>query len=72
MWWHGFWPFPWFGMFFGTGFIVVCIMMMVFMMRGGMRDRGSGDRALDILKERFARGEIDRSEYEDRRRVLNS
>ena len=26
--------------------------------------------ALDILKERFARGEINQSEYEDRRRLL--
>src|SRR4051794_14605623 len=28
------------------------------------------DRALDILRERFARGEIDRAEFDERRRVL--
>jgi putative membrane protein len=30
----------------------------------------SGRAVLDILKERFARGEIDRNEYDERRRVL--
>ena len=30
----------------------------------------AADGALDILRERFARGEIDRAEFDERRRVL--
>ncbi len=33
------------------------------------RTRPTG-KALDILRERFARGEIDRAEFDERRRVL--
>ena len=37
---------------------------------GPSQDGRSGNRALEILDERFARGEIDQAEYEERRRVL--
>ena len=31
---------------------------------------GTGDRPLEILRERFARGEIDKGEFDDRMRHL--
>lgn len=31
---------------------------------------GSGEAAINILKQRYAKGEIDRSEYEEKRKVL--
>ena len=72
MWWTDYWPMPW--MFFGPVmmivFIVVCVAMMSFMTRGGMgRRRGRGE-ALEILRARYARGEIDRKEFEERRGLL--
>ena len=45
--------------------------MMFFMMRGH-RGGSRGDPAAQILKERFARGEIDKAEYDDRRRTLEA
>jgi putative membrane protein len=62
-------------MFFGPMFMIlmmaVCVAVMFFMMRGhrgGMR----GDSAAQILKERFARGEIDEAEFDERRRTLEA
>ena len=73
MWWSDYWPMPW--MFFGPivmiTFAIICMAMMFFMMRGMMhRDRGG--HAIDILKERYARGEITQTEFEERRRLLEA
>ena len=50
-------------------FMVACAAIMFLMMRGPGTRRGS---AAEILKERYARGEIGEEEYEKRRRVLDS
>ncbi len=55
--------------------VVVIVLLVVWITRRTGPTGGSGggvDRveALRILEERFARGEIDREEFEERRRVL--
>jgi putative membrane protein len=69
MWWSDYWPMPWFGPFIMIFFLIACMTMMFLMMRGGMH-RHRGGHAVDILKERFARGEINQAEFEERRRLL--
>jgi putative membrane protein len=68
--WNGYWHGPWmFGPVFMIVAIIFCVAMMFLMMRGMGRHRD--DRhALQILKERFARGEINKAEYEEQRRLL--
>lgn len=70
--WHSMW-FP----IVPLVFMIACIVMMFFMMpmmrhRRGWRNEADYPprSALDILNERFARGEIDRNEYEERRRTI--
>jgi putative membrane protein len=66
-----YWPMPFFGPLFVIVMVAVCVAMMMTMMRGGMR-HPRGSNALDILNERYARGEIDKAEYEERRRALEA
>lgn len=70
----------WGGMFLGPLFgilfiaaIAVAIVLVIRAIGGGVetgKARGGRGTALDILDERFARGEIDIQEYEDRKRGL--
>jgi putative membrane protein len=69
---HGMFMGPLFGILFIAA-IAVAIVLVIRAIGGGVesgKPRGGGRTALDILDERFARGEIDIQEYEDRRRVL--
>ncbi len=81
-----YWPhmMGWDGGWFGGGpvmmviWVALLVAVVVLLMRtlgGPSRDTGArhappGKTALDILKERFARGEIDKAEFEEKRRVL--
>jgi len=73
-------PFGWGGMFLGPLFmllvlaVVIVIVILAVRWLGGQAPGNAGRTeartALDILRERFARGEIDREEFEDRRKLL--
>ena len=55
-----------------AGAIMLAIMAVMFAVhkwRGGKHKAGD---ALEILRVRYARGEISREEYEERRRVLSN
>ncbi len=66
----------WGGMVFG-GFMMIfwialLVVLIVLIVRwiGGPRGTSSNTDALDTLKQRFARGEIDKSEFDERSRHL--
>lgn len=71
---HG-WPYGWWPMggIFWIAFLVIAFLgvgAIVRMLSGDGSSRRHSSSALAILEERYARGEIDREEYEQRRRDL--
>lgn len=70
-----------FGMILGPIFMILIVVAIiagtVFLVRhfGGPALTGSGhvahDRAMALLKERYAKGEIDTKEFEERKRMLS-
>jgi len=67
----------WLGMIFMGLFWVALIVGIVFLIRwmvsGNMGQRGtpSEDSPLDILKKRYARGEIKKEEFEEKKKDLS-
>lgn len=51
---------------------IVGIVLLVRWLAGSSRHTAPAKIALDFLKERYARGEIDRSEFEQKKRDLGS
>jgi putative membrane protein len=74
-WWHyGASP-SWYGMILGPIMMISSVVLTVLIVAWVLRAFGLGwgthrKSALDLLKDRFARGEIDRTEYEERKHLL--
>jgi putative membrane protein len=70
---HGFWAGPGWGLIgflVMVAFWVLVVMIIVGLVRGGGTRRGLASSSVRILEERYARGEIDREEYMERRQYL--
>ena len=72
---------PWMGTWYGLGGIVMGILFLILiavviyvLVKGSgfnIRDLNKSETALEILRKRYARGEITKEEYDDMRKELN-
>jgi len=73
----GVWGMGWFGIIFMLIFWVLVIVGLVFFIKwliqttSREKSEAGGGRVLDILKERYARGEIDKRKYKEMRKDLS-
>jgi putative membrane protein len=75
----GGWGMGWFGMIFMLVFWGLVIVGLVFLIKwliqttsGGKAVGHTGSKAIEILKERYARGEISKEEFETMKKDLQS
>jgi putative membrane protein len=72
---------PWYGMIFGPIMMLIWLVIVIVVvaavirwLQGGtvgpLPLLGNRKRALEILEERFAKGEIDKDEFQEKKRLL--
>ncbi|MDZ7859156.1 MAG: SHOCT domain-containing protein [Candidatus Krumholzibacteriota bacterium] len=66
---HGMYGYGW-GWIIGIIFFIAVIWIIVRMVSQNNQLRGNNKTPLDILKERYAKGEIDKQEFEERKKDL--
>ena len=73
------WGMGWFGMSFMMIFWILLIVGLVFLIKWlvqttsrGREEIQSGSRAIEILKERYARGELNKQEFEEKKQDILS
>jgi putative membrane protein len=72
------WGMGWFGIIFIILIVIVVIVAVIFLLPrlkqsfeiGRLEAPSGKSKALEILKERYARGEIDKAEFEEKKRDL--
>lgn len=71
---YGFWPFSIIGHLIGILILILAVVFLIRLLRWGFRGGSwggwSSGSAEDTLRDRYAKGEISREEYEERMSVL--
>lgn len=73
---HDFWGWGGYGGLFMLVFWIAVIVGIIFLAKWiiehsrGSSSSSSGESAMDILKERYAKGELDKEEFEQKKRHL--